>query len=349
MGLPMIDLSEKNFKAFKFEANKVFDREKVYRVPNPIFFKAPMLLLKEGVSPSFETFSALSLKDVVFSKSFTCIKALNNQNVKPLYCIEGLFHSKLYKYFQLNTASTIGVERKRLLKEEMLAFPYLYENNIAQIAEQIETKLSKIEYSIDFYEIINEGADLFISHEQANEIRNLYQNLNSEVNELYDVNVIEESLIDYAEKITIPLIKNDNKVFAKASTDREYLKKYATVFFAHFGKIFNGRTGKHFEIEIRYNRFFVCMIFKVVESMPKEKIYFNSTSSLDMSFFSKLAIQEVSEKLYVQKDIKVFRGSEFYIIKPNEIKCWHTAIAHSDLFEIREAIMKQSKPEPATI
>ena len=54
---------------------------------------------------------------------------------------------------------------------------------------------------------------------------------------------------------------------------------------------------------------------------------------------SKLTNSKDSTKsLYIQKDIKGFEENSFYIIKPNEYKCWHKAMAWYDVAEIKEAI-----------
>jgi hypothetical protein len=51
-----------------------------------------------------------------------------------------------------------------------------------------------------------------------------------------------------------------------------------------------------------------------------------------------LSVSELSKDLFIQKDIKGFEENSFYIIKPNEYKCWHRALAWYDSSEIKEAI-----------
>jgi hypothetical protein len=50
--------------------------------------------------------------------------------------------------------------------------------------------------------------------------------------------------------------------------------------------------------------------------------------------------QDPTKNLFVQKDIKGFESNSFYIIKPNEYKCWHRAMAWYDVAEFKEAIQK---------
>ena len=44
------------------------------------------------------------------------------------------------------------------------------------------------------------------------------------------------------------------------------------------------------------------------------------------------------DKLFIQKDIRGFEKDAFYIIKPNEYKCWHKAVAYLDAYEFSQTI-----------
>jgi hypothetical protein len=121
------------------------------------------------------------------------------------------------------------------------------------------------------------------------------------------------------------------------------------VFYEHFGEVFNGRNGKFFQIEIRFNKYFVCMICKVIPTKPENKIQIIWDNNLGKAgFLTRISLFKEGENLYIQKDIKYFEANEFFIIKPNEMKCWHKALAYKDLFEIREEIIKSNQRKPVT-
>jgi hypothetical protein len=46
-----------------------------------------------------------------------------------------------------------------------------------------------------------------------------------------------------------------------------------------------------------------------------------------------LSFENVGQDLFIQKDIKGFENDGFYVIKPNEYKSWHPALAYLDLSE----------------
>lgn len=53
-----------------------------------------------------------------------------------------------------------------------------------------------------------------------------------------------------------------------------------------------------------------------------------------------LSANQVTNRLFVQKDIRGFTSDSFYIFKPNEKRLWHRAIAYVDVNEFAEAMLK---------
>ena len=75
-----------------------------------------------------------------------------------------------------------------------------------------------------------------------------------------------------------------------------------------------------------------------VKEVTTEKKLFEKLATLSIS---KIASSTDSEfNLFIQKDIKGFEENSFYIIKPEEYKCWHRAMAWYDVAEFKEAIQK---------
>jgi hypothetical protein len=89
------------------------------------------------------------------------------------------------------------------------------------------------------------------------------------------------------------------------------------------------------------------MFFKVIP-IDKEKqtiSWVRSKNDQILKLISSLGIRKVTDKLFIQKDIRGFEKEGFYIIKPNEIKLWHKAIAYLDLDEFVDAILVTGKKE----
>lgn len=64
-----------------------------------------------------------------------------------------------------------------------------------------------------------------------------------------------------------------------------------------------------------------------------------------MSFLIKVGSEKVTDKLFIQKDIRDFdkNGTDFFIFKPNEKRLWHKAIGYLDVNEFSDAILKAGK------
>jgi hypothetical protein len=78
------------------------------------------------------------------------------------------------------------------------------------------------------------------------------------------------------------------------------------------------------------------MNFIITDKKPKEKIsYPKNTDEKDV-------LERLANNLSIEKitDIKGFESDSFYIIKPNEYKCWHRAMAWYDVAEFKQAIQE---------
>ena len=97
--------------------------------------------------------------------------------------------------------------------------------------------------------------------------------------------------------------------------------------------------------------YFTAMKFNIKEKTPRlhKRIDFPSHNKDEIKLLKTIAqtvsISELSEKIFLQRDIKGFEADFFYIIKPNEYKCWHRAIAHYDLAEFQNALIKSEMEE----
>ena len=78
--------------------------------------------------------------------------------------------------------------------------------------------------------------------------------------------------------------------------------------------------------------------FIIDEKPPKHLIEYNENKTDILNLFGDISIEE-KQNLFVQKDIKGFEETSFYVIKSNEFKNWHRAIARKDLIEFTNSLM----------
>ncbi len=334
-----LDSKNKALSAYNLRYSKNFTKslEFVHRQRRIDLFKAPILLVGKGITTDYKAKAAISYRDVIFTDAVTSIKPLKS-DTKFIRFLMAVFNSNLFSYFMLQTNSSLGIERKQAHdKEDKFAMPVIYDEKDLSFSDKISTLENIIAKRNDGEFIMNYQYD-----ELDQEISELYNEIDSLLIKQYKLNSQEKSLLDYTLNISIPLrtYKRYDEIFRKLNCNDTILEDYAQVFLNHFGVIYN-KNGFSFEIEIIHSNHTIAMYFRVIADN------FNSTKRITwsqkgykdlLSSFSKLSFQNIGQDLFIQKDIKGFEEDGFYIIKPNEYKSWHTALAYLDLSEFIEAL-----------
>jgi hypothetical protein len=157
-------------------------------------------------------------------------------------------------------------------------------------------------------------------------------------------------LIDYALDISRHQITGDEKdkknLFTPLIFKDEVLKVYASIFSKRFkSKLDNEK--KKFVVEIWHTNQIVGMFFKMIPSSEfSTNITWENKQNGDIeiiSLLTRISSEKITDKLFVQKDIRGFEKDYFYIFKPNEKRLWHKAIGYLDVNEFADAILKRSK------
>jgi len=331
IGKEFLDSGKRILNKFYLDANQLerWTRKVIHRNPsieNPLIFKAPFILIKFAHSSNFNAISAFVDTDIVFSNLITAIKG-KNKDVNTLKSLCGLINSKLFTYYILNIGSSIGIEREvSHNKDEKFTFPVKIDNQISKTVDKIQ-ELYKKEYSTD------------ILGGYKNKIQAEEQKLNNLIFDVYSLNDTERDLIDYALNVSIPLYQQNETPFRTVNSNE--FKEYAMLFVIHFTQRYN-REREFFRVDIYQEKYFAAMHFKIVKEKPHCVINFSEEKDTKEIFnlLTKFSTQQITECLYLQKDIKGFEKDSFYVIKPNEYKNWHPAIARLDIAEFTEAILE---------
>lgn len=292
-------------------------------------FSPPYIFVKKGIIPdTLQIVTAYSEDEWVFTDSITSIKGFE-QHKNILKCFAGTLNSDLFVYYSLMAISSSGIEREQIHQEEIMNFPAIIDERIADYVDKIQ----------DYYK--NQA---FNEHE----VCPLEKELDTLLYQLYRLNSTEKSLLDYAFKVSIPLWKGEKEPYRNLHLpqDKNFIEKYANVFIKHFSTIYKPENGNYFNADIIYSKEVIAINFVISKSAPKELVKWideiNNQESI-LSYFMGFGFEKQASNLYVQKDIKGFNFSSFYVIKPNEYKVWHEAIAYLDLNEFIESIFKRNE------
>ncbi|WP_028892249.1 N-6 DNA methylase [Tenacibaculum sp. 47A_GOM-205m] len=318
-----------------------WDKRQVGYFPdNPLIFESPTLLITGGVTKYFRALCAVLYENALFKSSLTAIKALSKEGVDELKGISAILNSSFFSYYMLSTGSSSGIEREETHDSEKWQIPFTSSREIVDTVSTIEELLKKSNES------------LLKDNSIEVQIENYKRTLENMIIDLFAFSNQEKSLIDYTNNISIPLLLKGKegvlkrkKIFRKIIFKESSLEDYAKIFISHFGKRFNS-DGNYFEVEILYSNHTILMKFKII-SKPSEYdnciVWKNKDGKKLLKTIAKLHFENLSDNLYLQKDIKGFEEDYFYVAKPNQYKLWHTALAHLDLSEFINALNKSDE------
>jgi hypothetical protein len=291
-------------------------------------FEGYQILIKEQTKDESQIVISLN-NDLVFRKGIFGISSNNSLKINEIY---SYLISNLYTYYIFITSCAWGVSTRPQIrfKEEYLSFPFIESNNKEELIQLVNQFLKPFK---EFY-----SQEMPMGDPPKNE--KIINKINEVIFETYQIKNYEKDLIDYVLDVSRYQFQESklNRILRKVNNDEKVLKAYAEVFFDEFERIYND---EYMSVEIYNLDYFIALNFIFNEKEPQEKIRFVKGMNEKMvleKLTKTLSISRLSKDLFIQKDIKGFEENSFYIIKPNEYKCWHRALAWYDSSEIKEAI-----------
>lgn len=299
------------------------------------FYAGTSLLITEGINNKFRSVSAISEGNVVFKSSLTGIRT---DDLSFLKSISGLLNSSFFSYLCLHTFSSSGIEREQAHDIEKLGIPFIKDDNISKIVSEI---ISLKEKQNSSEEILNS----FL----INKINQSIENLDLIIMVAFSFTEPEKSLLDYSNKITIPLImkhKGFEKVFNSLNPESRELTDYIRLFLERYNNIYK-KAGQKLVVDVKHTKQLIGLFFKLVPLSQKADLmnYTETENTKILQILSALGNEKITDRLFIQKDIRGFEENGFYIVKPNERRLWHKAIAYLDLNEFTDAILTAGKKE----
>lgn len=293
------------------------------------------ILIPRRAIKEYEMYVSFCEGDYLLTDTAIVFRGRDRKMMLNLY---GLMISNLYTYFQYMTSSDWGVYIPEININEHRNFPFNI-NNMDVFADMVNNIIKYYRKSFSKTNFMN--IEETLPSEYIEEI-------NKHVRLSYDISETEEDLIDYTLNVSRNSFRinlKTQKHLASKATDSQ-LKSFAMVFYEHFGNIYNG-PNEFFQIDIYSIDYFVAMNFKIVDRPPniKDRIIIKQVEDKEkiLSAYAKnTSIYKLTNMIYLQRDVKGFEDDSFYLIKPNEYKCWHKAVARMDLAEFIEQFMKNT-------
>lgn len=338
VGKPFLDTQKGELQPFrivdsglKWESKEVGYIFKKDNKPYTELFKPYSLLITGGIFNDFTSNAAINRKERVFTSSIRALKISDYGQLDILSSINLILCSSLFSYYMLSTGASAGIEREESEDEEIKRMWYRKIPNSNQIVEKYETShppslLSDV---------------TLINAQTSKEFSDKY------VIDTFQLNEQEESLLDYATNINIPMVMRHNgyeRLFHSLNYEDSILKDYASVFINRFKSKLDSAK-KKFVVELWHTNQIVGMFFKMIPvAKYKSDIVWKNKQHNDteiISLLTKISSEKITDKLFVQKDIRGFEKENFYIFKPNEKRLWHKAIGYLDVNEFADAILRK--------
>lgn len=347
VGWDFLDLNKKEIQQYYITSNHakwtLKDVGYIYRENGKIctsVFTPPVLLVKETVNTKLESVSAISSKKILFTDKITSIKIRGKKDVKDYYLLAGLMNSTLFAYYILNSSSTAGIMIEQQINDiERFLFPYKYSESIINLGVEIENLKVSAE------------KDLLTDNKKIRTIAEKNLKIQSEIYSLFNLNTVEKALVDYAKDIMIPITmkhKGFANLFKPIKSKDAELEGYASLFIDRF-KVSLEKSGRRFIVEIWLSDQIIGMFFKLVaaKEYSSDIIWYDKTSNDAeiLSLLTKISSEHVTDRLFVQKDIRGFEGDDFYLFKPNERRLWHKAIGYVDINDFADAILTAGRAD----
>lgn len=313
----------------------------VHRKRNKELYKAPVLLITAGVSSHLKSVSAICYRDSVYKNSLTGIKGKNKNSIASLRQVAGILNSSFFSYFNLMTFSSSGIERELSHDVEKWDIPFIEEDNIHFEVEGVEKLLT------GYYN----GGNILQNPHLEKQIKDKLSEIDKHIYNSYALSKVEIDLLDYANQVIIPVVmkhENHERLFSPIKAGEKELENYAQLFLHRFQSGLSNKDRK-FIVEIWHTNQIVGMFFKVISTKEyKGDIIWRDKQANDheiISLLTRMGSEKITDKLFVQKDIRGFEKDDFYIFKPNEKRLWHKAIGYLDVNEFADAILKAGRKE----
>lgn len=342
-----LDLKKGHLKRYivSLDKNSQWKEKEAKRHPDFEMFEGSRLFIKKSLESNYNAIAAYTDEYCIYRDAVTAIKTKGEVNV--LHQLLALLNSSLFTYYILQTGSSTGIEREIAHNEdEKFTFPLVKSTSILSNVKQ----LIKLKHKIETHKKSSVFNDIKISQYEE-QFEEKEAKLNQLIFDLYNLSKTERDLITYAQEITIPILQAKNKkyrdVYRKPRLSRPHKKlvgaeitDYINIFKEHFSKFHNGGTNGYFNVRVIQSENILAIEFYIDAKQHDDEWTNKPDNEEAMERLASMGFQKVSNKLFIQKDVKTLKRNSFSVLKINQYKYWHKAIARLDVIEFSEAMVQ---------
>jgi hypothetical protein len=311
----------------------------VHRPRDPSLFRGPKVLFSKGSRKVIYT-SEL----VLFRDTFTAITG-KREDESVLQFLNAVLGSDLAYYFLFHTNANLGIYRPQVYPEDFMLIPFFLPKDAIDPKKAEEIVKKAAQAIRDFGETLKREVCFDRSEEEEKVRHNVLEPL---VREYYDIDEYEAMLIEDTMTLAIPSStpgqsKEDLPTLRIPNdADCQAYRKTLCEMMNHFGK--GSRLKVHGNVLMGdpYSVVQLSLGDTAVKRVEFEKAEAGLTAA--MKKMGSL-LEEKDGQFVFCKNLKVFDGSDLYLLKPMQMRFWSRTAALNDADEIAGAILDKKGKE----
>lgn len=322
-------VNKSNLKPF----NEVYKCDSLHREGTPSTYTAPHLIIKRSVQKKL--ILAYSEVDFSFPNTVFGFKSLKD-NRNELKAIGAILSSELIAYILFLMSSQWGIERPEVYIKHLRLLPF-------PVVLEIETQnLLSDMFDMALIAVDNQPNLFSESLENYPRIEAVEARMSRKVNEIYCLSPTEIDLVDYLVKYTIANYRKRTRSTSEILVNDADLHTYCDVFFNTFNNLLKHRN-MALKAEIYYGDYYIGLNFVFACINCENNYLIIDDNNEFVSKLGNLGLSQLSNEIFIQRDIKGFTESSFYIVKTKENRRWHPTMARLDVVEIMEALRQSNQ------
>ena len=308
-----------------------FNKTKIHRPRDKKLFEPPYSINSRGVNCDNYRMRAVCTEEKFICKHAMYIIKGSDTQKNILNTVTALLNSSFYSYLNLMLGSSIGIEREQRSMKEVLTFPYIYSKEIDNQSDYITNCINA-----ENKDVVN----LILDRDIETELKKLDMLI------LKEFDLQDNAFIDYTLNIQIPELTNSKEDNIYRIVTSHELKAYAQCFAEQFTFIYN-KVGKGVCIKLypEVLKRYVVFEVEITDTINNVETIVNSAPKENMELFTRIIRHDYNEMFHQIRDVIHFSENSFYIIKPNNYKYWHPAIAQMDLDDVLDHILSDDGGE----
>jgi len=324
----MLYIPAKSIYPFYVDKNelKKLNKDTFHRPRDFSLYKAPHTLVRGG-----QIYAAYIDYDAVFTHAVMSFASPDPADDKLLKLLAAYLNSSLVLYYLFMTSSTWCIERTDIHLAEYRTLPFTVPSN-KNLLDEILRNYDEIAL------FVGQNLNDYLEKDQYYKLR---ENMDNTIFDIFGLDQSQRQLIIDANNYTIQYFQDYSKSVKSKKlpesiqkTDLDSLKTFAETFIdiisRHISKYNYKIVVKIFEGDLPLD----VMSFDLVPSSEKcPAIRVVNSPDLQKTLLHKLdniVLKQTGESIYTTKNLRVFEGTTFHLVKPSEKRFWNRTMALND-------------------